>query len=76
MRKRQKVHVSPYKKGWKLQKEGTKKPLKTFKTKKKAVSFGIKEAKKPLLGQIIIHKKDGTIQEERTYGKDPYPPKG
>jgi hypothetical protein len=27
-------------------------------------------------GQVVIRKKDGTIQEERTYGKDPFPPKG
>ena len=76
MRKREKFHVTSHKKRWKAQKEGAQKPLKTFKTKKKAIAFGIKEAKKPLLGQLIIHKKDGTIQEERTYGKDPYPPQG
>ena len=28
------------------------------------------------LGQVVIHKQDGTIQTEHTYGKDPYPPKG
>jgi len=28
------------------------------------------------LGQVVIHKKDMTIQTEHTYGKDPYPPKG
>lgn len=26
--------------------------------------------------QVVIHKSDGTIQSERTYGNDPYPPKG
>ena len=33
-------------------------------------------AKKAPLGQIKIHKQDGTIQTEHTYGQDPYPPKG
>lgn len=28
------------------------------------------------LSQIIVHKRDGTIQEERTYGKDPRRTKG
>jgi len=26
--------------------------------------------------QVVIHKKDGEIQSERTYGNDPNPPKG
>ncbi|CAM1352172.1 DUF2188 domain-containing protein [Tenacibaculum ascidiaceicola] len=26
--------------------------------------------------QVIIHKKDGKFQEERTYGNDPHPPNG
>jgi hypothetical protein len=26
--------------------------------------------------QVKIHKKDGTIESERTYGDDPYPPRG
>lgn len=28
------------------------------------------------LGQVIIHKQDGTIQTEYTYGDDPSPPAG
>jgi len=35
-----------------------------------------KLAKSKPLGQIVIHKSDGKIQTERTYGRDPYPPKG
>jgi len=26
--------------------------------------------------QLIIKKQNGRIQEERTYGQDPFPPKG
>lgn len=26
--------------------------------------------------QLVIHKSDGTIETEYTYGNDPYPPKG
>lgn len=26
--------------------------------------------------QVIIHKADGTIEDERTYDADPFPPKG
>lgn len=26
--------------------------------------------------QVVIHKENGQIQSERTYGNDPYPPEG
>lgn len=26
--------------------------------------------------QLVIHRADGTIEDESTYGNDPYPPKG
>jgi hypothetical protein len=76
MSKRQKFHISPHGDRWKLQKEGSQSPIKTFDTKREAVDFGRNKAKESRLGQLIIHKKDGIIQEERTYGKDLYPPKG
>lgn len=76
MTKRQKMHISPHEKGWQLKKERAERALKTFKTKKEAVDFGINKARALPLSQLIIHKKDGKIQEERTYGNDPYPPKG
>jgi hypothetical protein len=33
-------------------------------------------AKAQPLGQVVIHRTDGQIQTEHTYGKDPHPPKG
>jgi hypothetical protein len=76
MGKREKFHVAPDRDRWKVQREGAKRPIKTFKNKKSAVDFGRKVTKNQPLGQLKIHKKNGTIQEERTYGKDPFPPKG
>jgi hypothetical protein len=35
-----------------------------------------RELAKGQKGRIVIRKQDGTIQEERTYRKDPYPPPG
>jgi hypothetical protein len=56
--------------------KGPKWPEKIFTKKKQAVA-SVKEIAKSLrLGQLKIHRKDGTIQEERTYGKDPFPPRG
>ncbi len=40
-------------------------------TKDPAVDAAIAAAKAAPLGQVKIHKQDGKIQEERTYGKDP-----
>jgi hypothetical protein len=76
MNKRQTFHVTPTKAGWNVKREGAQRSAKTFDTKQDAVDFGRETAKNQPLGQLIIHKKDGTIQEERTYGKDPFPPKG
>jgi len=76
MFKRKVFHVVPDGDSWKVKSEGSKRAVKTFDDKKDAVDFGREIAKNQPLGQLKIHKKDGTIQEERTYGKDPYPPKG
>lgn len=76
MPKRETYHVTHGDDRWKVQKEGAQRPAKTFENKDKAVDFGRDVAKHQPLGQLIIHKKDGRIQEERIYGKDPFPPKG
>lgn len=47
----------------------------TAKTKQGAVQKG-RDRMAKANGQLIIHKADGHLQEERTYGKDPFPPKG
>jgi hypothetical protein len=36
-----------------------------------AIEAGRKEQERRGLGQAVLHKSDGTIREERTYGKDP-----
>jgi hypothetical protein len=76
MPKRERYHVTPDGDKWKVQKEGAQRAVKIFDNKEDAVDFGIKTARNQPLGQLKIHKKDGTIQEERTYGKDPFPPRG
>ena len=37
---------------------------------------GAEVAKANALSQLVIHRADGTIEDERTYGEDPYPPAG
>lgn len=76
MSKRTTYHVTPDGDGWKVQKEGSNRASAQCDTKKEAVNRGRELAQNQTLSQLKIHKQDGTIQEERTYGKDPYPPKG
>ena len=36
-----------------------------------AIAAGQKANQDGSLGQVVLHKNDGTIREERTYGRDP-----
>ena len=56
---------------WKVEKEGSLRAITRTETKEPAVSAAKKLAKSASLGQVIIHRKDGSIQEEFTYGEDP-----
>lgn len=55
--------------GWDLNR-GTRK-MSHHTTKENAVQRGIRAARKKDLSQLRIHKENGRIQEERTYGNDP-----
>lgn len=72
MAKRTKEHVTPRPAGnWAVKKEGAKRADSVHEQKVDAVERAKELAKNAPLGQVIIHKKDGTIQTEYTYGKDP-----
>lgn len=75
--KRKVYHVTPAPSGgWNVKAEDNKNPSGNFKTKTEAVARGKELAKKPLLGQLIVHRQDGKIQTEYTYGNDPKRSKG
>lgn len=61
---------------WRVLEQGKSKPLSVHDTKKEAVEWGREIAKSSQPSQIKIHKRDGKIQEERTYGEDPRRLKG
>jgi hypothetical protein len=42
-----------------------------FDTKEEAVEFAREKAQSAELGQIKVHKQDGNMQYESTYGEDP-----
>lgn len=50
--------------------------LSTHDRKEDAVSAGVNVASANPPSQLVIHRQDGTIEDERTYGNDPFPPRG
>jgi hypothetical protein len=61
--------------GWAVRREGSDRASAVLLTKEQAIERA-KEIALREEGSIIIHKENGQIQEERTYGKDPFPPRG
>lgn len=77
MSDRKVYHVVPRPEGgWAGEGEGAKRASVVGDTKAEVLERTIEIAKEHPLSQVIIHKQDGVIQEERTYGEDPYPPTG
>ncbi len=69
---RKKVWVSPDGDGgWNVKTQGAKRAVGNFEDKPDAVDRAKEIAKSAPLGQVIIQKRDGEIQTEYTYGKDP-----
>lgn len=69
------IHITGERGQWRGVREGAERASFTTDTKQDAIEQGRQLAKKDG-GELIIHKANGRIQEERTYGRDPYPPKG
>lgn len=78
MSDKKRYHVTQREDGkWQGKAEGSDRASVVRDTKKEAQDRTIEIAKNTGDAQVLIHKKDGKFQEERTYGKgDPYPPKG
>ena len=78
MAKRRRFHFTYDKKkgDWRLFEQGSKSTLRRFKTKEEGVKVSAKLVRSKGNSQLKIHKVDGKIQEERTYGNDPRRSKG
>ena len=59
---------------WKLR--HNQQTLSTHVLKDDAIDAGVKVAKANQPSEPVICRMDGTIEDKRTYGDDPYPPKG
>lgn len=66
-------HSVPTKSGWKVEIKG--RTISTHRTQiaaeKAAIKAGHKARNRGGLGQAVLHKANGRIREERTYGGDP-----
>lgn len=69
-------HVTTHEDGWQVKKSGNEQATSLHENKQDALQAAREIAKDQELGQLKIHKADGTIQEERTYGEDPPGTKG
>jgi hypothetical protein len=67
------VWVSPDHHGWKVHKEGEQSGT-VYSTKEQAVNAGVTLGRMEQ-SELSIQHKNGTIEEKRSYGNDPCPPK-
>jgi hypothetical protein len=75
-KKRIAIHVVPQDGQWLVKIESNDKSEARYETKPEAVRVAVEMARRSQPSQVKIHKRDGTFQEERTYGDDPFPPRG
>jgi hypothetical protein len=71
MAERKVYHVNPSGRSWKVEREGGSRPEAVSEDKDQAIERARELATSGELGQVIIHRQDGTIEKEYTYGKDP-----
>lgn len=71
---KQNQHVVPHQGDWAVRGEGNSRVTSIHQIKTNAISNAIKIAKNNQ-GDVIIHRKDGVIQDRDSYGHDPYPPR-
>lgn len=61
--------------GWDVKREDSKKASSHAETQTEAIERGREIAQRSKT-ELTIHGKNGKIRDKRSYGNDPYPPKG
>ena len=69
------LHVVHSQGEWKVRREGSMRASKVFDSKAAAIDYGHKIGKSERL-ELYIHNMDGRIADRRSYGNDPFPPRG
>lgn len=68
------IHVVPHDNGWATRKEGSERAGGVYPTKDEALKQGRVQAQREKV-ELVIHRKDGRIQDSDSYGRDPFPPR-
>lgn len=68
-------HVVPNERGWSVKKAGSSRSTSIHSTQQEAIAAARRIAQNQRT-ELYIHGRDGRIVERRTYGNDPYPPRG
>ena len=77
MSERTRYHVTPRPDGqWQGIREGADRASVLGNTQTEVVEQMVKIAKNQEPSQLFIHRENGQVRDERTYGGDPYPPPG
>lgn len=72
---KKKIHVTPHPKGgWQTKKDGGDRATSKHDRKEDALKHGRDQAKREK-AELVIHGRDGKIQDSDSYGNDPCPPK-
>lgn len=69
-------YVLPHENGWQGKMEGADRASVIGLNKQEIIERTIALARNREPSSVIIHHADGSFQEERTYGNDPFPPRG
>ena len=75
MAKGKNQHVVPTENGWAIKGEGNSRATRTFNTKEEALEMGKRIAQNQK-SELVIHGKDGAIQNRNSFGNDPSKSKG
>jgi hypothetical protein len=74
MSKKRDIHVVPRGDSWATKKEGAQRAGVVTDTQAAAIERARQQAIRDKV-EVVIHRKDGTIRDSDSYGKDPNPPK-
>ncbi|CAM3103148.1 DUF2188 domain-containing protein [Cupriavidus taiwanensis] len=68
------IHVVPHKDGWATRREGATRVGVVAPTKADALSIGRDQARRDKV-ELVVHGRNGRIQDSDSYGNDPFPPR-
>jgi poly(hydroxyalkanoate) granule-associated protein len=63
-------HIATHEDGWKVEAEGASRATSVHPTKEEALNAGRELAKSHVPSQVVVYKKDGTVQTEYTYDEE------